>query len=300
VPIIPAASASPRLSRFLIAGFFSLSIGLEIHFGEISRMKVRTLGLLASIALLGGMSNVTQGAFFVLTLDDLNTAGVDRIIIDQAAGGTTSNSITSTHADLAIAGPTGLGQILYASAIPGYGAVGSWDVNVTTGMGAPLFGGPLEAAIDLNSVSATTTAGGPHVLQITLSQIDFTLPVPAGTVVELFSSIGGTTQGSIDWEAILDLDNLPLATVAQGESSYSNSFTSTPGDTAFDDDAKVLAILQNSPFSLTQRVTITHNGAGTTSFDYMASVPVPEPTSIALFCTGALGLLTIRRRSKQA
>ena len=54
-------------------------------------------------------------------------------------------------------------------------------------------------------------------------------------------------------------------------------------------------------FALTEKVTLTHSGAGSSSFDKMLTAVVPEPTSVVLIGVGAaLFAASRRRRNKKA
>ena len=103
-------------------------------------------------ALLFGTSLANAG--FVLTLDDLSTAGVDVTVTDADADGVVNYN----------------------------GAVGSFNINVTTGISKPALP---DGTMDLNSVNVS---GGDGQLQIMLTDTGFTGPVGGFT-----SSIGGTT-----------------------------------------------------------------------------------------------------------
>ena len=103
-------------------------------------------------------------ALLVLTIDDLSTVGVDAIIVDDVDGGvgTFTTKGFSTSAD----GSPGDGLVTFN------GAVGSFIVNVTTGISKPVIGNPSKGRIDLNSVNVSGSAG---TLQLMLTDVDFSL-----------------------------------------------------------------------------------------------------------------------------
>src|SRR5262245_44452928 len=70
------------------------------------------------------------------------------------------------------------------------GSLGGWTVNVTTGMGFPFIGGGVQNQLDLNSVNATSAAGG-GTLTVQVTQAGFNQPT-AG----YFLAAGGTLAGS--------------------------------------------------------------------------------------------------------
>ena len=82
-------------------------------------------------------------AGLVLTLDDLGTAGIDAIIVDDMVAGTATAKGTSNFAD---SSPVA-GSVLLL------GTVGSFTVNVTTGTSKPIVGSAGLARLDLPSVS---------------------------------------------------------------------------------------------------------------------------------------------------
>jgi hypothetical protein len=148
-----------------------------------------------------------------------------------------------------------------AGAVTFIGSLGVWNVNVTTGISSSF-----PATIDLNSVDSATAAG---VLTLTFSDTGFISP---GNAV---SSIGGTTGlgNTVDlstWSGLISLT------------------TGSFGGTSFSGDAASNAQLWGT-YGLSEVVTITAVGKGTTSFDAALSVPDSGMTALLL----GLGLLVI-------
>jgi hypothetical protein len=170
------------------------------------------------------------------------------------------------------------------------GSLGTWTVNVTTGISKPVLA---PAQMDLNSVNVSSSGAG--VLTIELTDTDFN---QESSKMHLTNAWGGTTVGTVTAQGYLDPNNQEFGL---------GGFTTGPqgpfGPGAFADTATTN--LQGWPggvFSLTEIVTITHTANGPTSFDKHLVVTLPEPGSLILFGTGLLGLsgysLYRRRRKK--
>lgn len=178
------------------------------------------------------------------------------------------------------------------SATPGLanftGALGAWNVNITTGLAAPVLN-PNE--MDLNSVNVSNInppAPGGY-LDIFLSQTDFS----AGGIDQLVSfvgEIGGTTRGTVTWMLFADDNNVLFGdqyVIAGGMNSVSPFADTLAG-----------AFSLSDTFSLTLYVRINHgNGIRSTSFNYAAGFnSVAEPGTLALIGAALLGIVVLRRR----
>jgi hypothetical protein len=174
----------------------------------------------------------------------------------------------------------GLGDANAAlGAVTFVGVIGSWNINVTTALTQPAVPGLLPE-LDLNSVN--TVSAGPGTLTIMATQTDYRLD---GEDV-LFSTIGGTTQGSVTLKQVLDLDNTAFATSGDLEVFLGPFEWGTAQNPLAFKGSGIDTGTVSGLFSLTEIATINHRVAGMTSFD-ADSVVVPVPGAILL---GFLGL----------
>lgn len=173
-----------------------------------------------------------------------------------------------------------------AGAVTFSGVVGTFDVNVTTGVSYPVLGSPAVPWIDMNTVNVTSS--GPGTLEVLASQTDYT-----GVIGGSHFHGGGTqTNMSSVHEVYLDNSNTQfgLATLIDSHpapASGAFSFDNHPADPG-----------EDGLYSLTLRGFLTAgSGTATTSFNHEYFV-APEPTWGLLLgpALGLVGLMGRRRR----
>jgi len=203
--------------------------------------KFSTILLISFLAvfLVAGSANATP----TLTLDD----GV-------------GNSVTITDDDFD-------GVVVYS------GAIGSFIVNVTTGITKPLIGSADLPRMDLNSINVS---GGNGSLTIEFFEDGFSGDKIAG----LESLIGGTTSGTLSATSYID------ATVLSSFGPF--------GPGAFSDQDLWSGNLPES-FSLKISATITQEAGDVTSFDFEVN-SVPDASIMLLLGPALLGLGVFGRK----
>ncbi len=245
----------------------------------------RCFGLV--LLLLSALSTQSASASFVLILNDLNTSGIDVVVIDDQLAGSVSDSFppqwTSNNADVQLFDP---GFLSYS------GSVGSFIVNFSSGFSDPVIG---PNRIDLLSGNVSGVAGG--VMEVWLIDTGFT---DNGRSFQ--TSLGGTTDGSVAFTSIVGTTNLELTNSGNAVAPDAGSViidSGAFGSGAFSVDSVSVNPLAGGLYSMAVGMKITHAGGTNriTSFDYSLT-QVPEPGSLAIL--SMLGIVTLaRRRSRQ-
>ena len=173
-------------------------------------MKRYLLGLAVALAIL--LTGMMNSAYAILTI-----------------------SITQGATTFIVADGSALDMSGAAGVVTFIGNVGSFSVNVSTGISKPVVGSPTFPQLDLNSVDVSSGAGGTLVLKVT--DTDFvSTPFPG-----FYTELGGVSDGTI--EVISGLDNLntlfltptstslipaSMAGMIFGPGAFSTTFTSDP------------------------------------------------------------------------
>lgn len=195
------------------------------------------------------------------------------------------------------------------------GTVGSFGVNFTTGLSAPLIGGVYNLSqLDLNSVNVQTTAGSGQ-LRITLEDINYA-PI-TGTFGVVGRAAGILTAGptaSASFSAWVNANNdvpdygadtYPISALGPLGAVPAGSTAVWPGGVTFGPGAfsttQGSSFTANGSYSLFSSVLLNLTGPGSVSLSELSVQVVPEPGTLLLLGSGlsALAWGARRRRQKQ-
>ncbi len=171
------------------------------------------------------------------------------------------------------------------------GALGAFSYNVVTGTSTPLIGTVTQPTLDLNAVDITSRSGGGS---LTFELTDTGYHSGPG-VLQFLDSVGGTLSGSGSSYGVTTFMDCSNAAFGMGTKLTSQTFSGS----AFSGSQNAYANACSGNYSLTQLATLTLPGGAIFSGD--SNLSVPEPSTIALFGVGLLGLgFSLRRKGPAA
>jgi len=175
-------------------------------------------------------------------------------------------------------------------------SIGNYKLVSGLGKATPWIGTPTQPAIDLSGDAISYGSGG--ILKIQLTETGLT---SISTIGGFLSSIGGTTDGSVNYDTYFDITNAAFGT---GTLISHLGPLPTAGGPGFSGNGNSNTFPTGSPFSLTLAVTINHSASGLvgkeTSFNgSLKTTPTPEPGTILLLGLGLLGLGIISKRKME-
>ena len=235
------------------------------------------------VALLAGAPRIVEAEIY-LRVDHSDTAEYDVLVIDQDFGVISMlDNMSATDADL------------YAEqGLIGFsGAVGDFQMNVTTGFSAPLLG--TEGRMDLLNVSFS---GGSGTLTVELWDTGFETE---GDDTRFHTLLGGTTDGLVEIATYANGDADAFGTEYLLASGTFDGSTTLNGIAYSSDQTTDLSVAELSgDYAMGIRATITHSLGDVTGFnvDLQSGSAVPEPAAalMAILVVLGCGMCRLPRR----
>ena len=152
------------------------------------------------------------------------------------------------------------------------GSIGNWSINVAVGTTQPVE----TAATPSMHLSSVNNSSGAGTMVVT-----FTDTFTFAQANKLLAGIGGAQpNGSVMYEVIVNGSVFNIGTSALNPFAFSSGYIAYSAGT----------------YDITQRTTITHSAAGTTSVDATVSRAPDAGSTLALLGGALIGLGLIRRR----
>jgi len=268
------------------------------------RNVLRAAAYVGLCALLLAVLTQAADAELYLRVDHSSTAEYDVLVVDQDFGVASLRDNmrilggglqTASFSDPSVASlaPT-TGDLYAQEGVIGFsGAVGDFQMNVTTGFSSPLLGP--EGRMDLFNVSFS---GGSGSLTIELWDTGFETE---GDDTRFHTLIGGTTDGLVEIATYADGDADAFGTEYLLASGIFDGSSTTDGIAYSSDQSTNLTVEQLvGSYAMGIRATITHSYGDVTSFDVdlQSASAVPEPTAalLAALTVFGFGLCRLPRR----
>jgi hypothetical protein len=217
-------------------------------------------------------------AAFELTLSD----GTNSVTVNSLTG--CSSTFAGNDCDAPNVAITAPGTATFIGSL----GSGTFTFNSTTGITKPITVDPLL----MDTVTLNIASAGAGTLTITWSDQDWTWP--GGYILDAGGTLTAPAGSTVLYEAFLNNANVLSATTTEiGE-------LGPFGPGAFAGNLSSGVVASATPYSLTQRLTLTFTGSGTVSGDF-ALIAVPEPASVALL--GGVLLVTcaaLKRKFRRA
>lgn len=209
-------------------------------------------------------------------------------------GANSANALILTVDDLGV-GP-GAEIILTDAGTPGLinfaGTAGGFDLVISTGLGAPLIGGPGEAEIDL---SVQTTVGNAGILEVTLEDTGLSIPTGPDGLAGIVSDLG--------INALQDASVVVESFIRIGGSAVFEALSSLSSGVGVDlVETLRRTINSGDTFDLRTIITVTHDNKFFSSSSADANInvaPIPLPAALPLFLTALVGLGFVGRQRRR-
>jgi len=181
-------------------------------------------------------------------------------------------------------------------AITFLGSVGSFDLNVTTGLSKPFRGGADDPLLDLNSIN--TTSGEAGVLTIELTDTGFTGSPMGLNPIAFLTSIGGGTDGTVTIETFAGVGEFDQQVLLSTMTFDGNAFSGADPSENFNTSDLSGIDPDNPEYSLTVKITITHDADSSSSMNATLKA-LPEPSAVLVWggiaaCAFSLGFTRTR------